>query len=781
MIKKILLTLITGAWLWLLFYPWPGIPRLGKLFIITTSALKIGGVDDYAETWPKNPFGESTIAYDSLGVPHIFAPTEEAAAFAIGWAQANDRLFQVEMMQRTVLGKLSEVAGERALNRDLFWRKFRFEKLATEWENQFKLEAPITYQQFEAFCAGYNAYIANMPFEKLPIEFHLLDFKPSKISPQTMYFLVRYMAYTLAHDPVDIAFSATKALSASDSLIQLYFPHSGPSVVPLFPEKEFDFKALLSPTNFSNTLSTPLSNLEPIQDYKQLGSNNWVVHGKKTKNGYPILCNDTHLEIAYPGTWYEMHIVVNNTYRHGLAIAGSPYIVSGFNKHLSWGMTNATWDLTDYYVLDWKDNNTYFVDGKPLVAASFTDTIAIKGQKPYVKTWQESIFGPLDSINGQYLATRWVGVLPSFEAKAFEGLAKAQSVQEAQKALEHFWLPAQNFVLADIKGNIALTTAGYAQPKPLFARGIKIGNTQNALYPYILLQSQLQSNNPEKGFLFSANANQVDAPNSAYLGYRFAPSHRSRRINQVLLANNQITELDMARLHADVLDLDWENLKPIIEKHIQNPKFNTILQGFDGNFNLENHQATLFYQFKERLLALLIKEIHPALPLWPLDEVMYDLCKKNDSLPNLKGNLFALSPLFNQAADSSLAFLEQKFGPNHKQWLWGKYHQSKFMHIAQIPQLSPPPIQTPGNQRTVNVSSGKDNTHGPAMRTLISMLPQGAQAQIVITGGQSGRFNSPNYNNQMKDWLQVQYHQVQLPQNIEEGYFKKQITLTSPH
>jgi acyl-homoserine lactone acylase PvdQ len=169
--KKVLGLVFTALLYLLLLYPLPNMPRLHKLLLYPTSALVIH--QEYAEgkPLPKQDYGDIQIGYDSLGIPNIYAENDMAAAWAMGYCQARDRLFQMEMLVRAVNGTLTEVVGEKALKSDMWWRKFRFEQKALAQIEDLKTRFPEEHAKLLAYSEGVNAYISSMKYEEIPFEF----------------------------------------------------------------------------------------------------------------------------------------------------------------------------------------------------------------------------------------------------------------------------------------------------------------------------------------------------------------------------------------------------------------------------------------------------------------------------------------------------------------------------------------------------------------------------------------------------------------------------------
>lgn len=779
MLKKLLLSLLAVLVWAVLLMRIGDKPRMGKLLLYTTSPLQAGRGFDNEKTFKAGSWGSLSIGYDSLGVPFIFAKSDTALDFGMGYVHARDRMFQVEMIRRTVTGRLAEVAGPKALSLDLFWRKFGFEAKSSVWFEEVKQKYPAQAARLEAYTDGYNHYLNTMPYQELPAEFHLLDMAPGKMRPSDCYLLIRYMDFMLNYSENRLKHAELQNL-ISDSLYQFYYPGITKDAFPMYQglaPKPGDWQALLA--NRSNAPSqVRVGGLFPGAKTEQdaassLGSNNWVVAGPKSQTGFPILCNDTHLGITLPPVWYEVHRKSNSGKVHGLSIPGAPFIISGFNDSVAWGITNATWDLVQFYQLETRGANEYVLDGQTVAYQSRFDTIEVRGGSPQYCHFKESVFGILDTFDGKWLAMDWVGLQNSHEELAFEGLMKSCNVQQMQAALQHFKQPAQNFILADAQGNIGLMTCGLASLPTKPVRGILKGNNRSDKIPFVQLQQVLQQINPAKGYLASANQHQVAGPLADLISLRYESPARGRRIHQLLEAKKLLSPKDMMHIQGDIVDSEWEILKTPLLRALP-AEIQPYLNNWDGRCDTNSVAATIFYCMKLNMPRVLGKLLYSNLSYLPQDVHLFHLVEKQKSLP-ITGGKIATDSLIRLSWDSARAELTQKLGKDLNSWKFGRYHRFVIQHIAKLAPFSLEEVPANGNNRTVNVSSRMPASHGASMRTIIALSPQGPKAWMLVSGGQSGRINSRNYSDQVKDYHSVKYHEVRYPEEFNAKVYSTTI------
>lgn len=759
-----------------------GRPPLSKIFIFNNSFLVIGLTEEIHESFGSSDYGSLEIGYDSLGIPSIFAENDLAAAFGVGYCHGRDRLFQIEMLMRTVKGQLCEIVGPKALTVDKFWSKFHFESKAIEWYSKLETIDPEEYKRAEAYAEGMNTYIESLNHDELPFEFHLLGFEPSTFEPYQIYLLLRYMSWNLNYSTQDLAYTSTKQ-GMNPIVFKQYYPNSNPYALPILAELNNTDSLLQSifngPKKPVKESATPKEEVAHTSifpaDRAPIGSNNWVVSGSKTRSKNPILCNDTHLGLKLPSTWYEIHIQVGKEYCHGLSIPGSPYIISGFNNNVAWGMTNATWDLTDYYPVETAEDGTFALAGKPLKVDSTLTTIKIKGEDDYEYMVYTSEHGVIDMIEKTNYLVNWIGMIESHESIAFGKLIKAKNIEDQFVALSYFTQPPQNFVVADIDGNIGLATCGSAAIHSRITHGVSTP-LDNDDYPvYTPMNDILKVVNPEKGYLSSANQDQVSGNLGAFLSYGFTGSSRAKRIDKVLRNGKHIDQTFMANLQMDHQDIEWEILKPKILKYVSK-EAHTYLANWDGVCDSASIAASLYVTMRYALLENLAQMAFKNTPTFlPNSELLINYISQYDTLPGEKGPVL-VSKLMKASWETTKNKLKENLGEKMYDWHYKNIHKTYIQHITALEALSADPFPSFGDANTVNVAGGLTVTHGPSMRTIIELNPKGNNAWMMITGGQSGRFENKNYQDQITDFRKGTYHKIKLVDAFAESNYVKTIS-----
>ncbi|HEY6952517.1 MAG TPA: penicillin acylase family protein, partial [Bacteroidota bacterium] len=335
---------------------------------------------------------EVRIYRDDFGVPHIYAASDADGYFAVGYVQAQDRLWQMELIRRAGSGRLSEILGAPALNADRLFRTLGLSRIA---RRNAELLDPAVRNALQAYADGVNAFIVSHR-GKYPIEFDMLNVEPEPWTIEQSLVVSRLMAWELNMARwTDILMGELIQRFGEERAKDLfpYWPDGAPFILP---KEQKGKKAVSMPTQL----------MEADQSYRRLmgiedlssGSNAWVVAGTKTMSGKPIVANDPHLMLMAPGRWFELHLHTPNVDVAGPSIAGVPFVVIGRNERIAWGVTNAMMDDADYYVEDvdsvqFPTRYLYKNDWHPVI--QYADTIVVKDSLPVVYTSYWTQHGPI--------------------------------------------------------------------------------------------------------------------------------------------------------------------------------------------------------------------------------------------------------------------------------------------------------------------------------------------------------------------------------------------------
>ncbi|HJZ96581.1 MAG TPA: penicillin acylase family protein, partial [Candidatus Solibacter sp.] len=457
---------------------------------------------------------QASVAFDTLGVPHIRATTLDDALFAQGYVTAQDRLFQMDVLRRLNAGDLAEVFGTPALESDREMRRLRLRRIA---EEAYVTLPPADRAAFAAYTRGVNHYI-NAHLKNLPVEFTLAQYEPRPWS---------------VVDSLLICLNMYRSLSMSwrDDLVKRRMLTDGdPAKV------DFLFPIAAGPDG-------------------QPGSNAWALAGSRTASGKPLLTNDMHLEYSVPGIWYMTHIDAAGMNVSGVALPGAPGIIVGHNQRIAWGITNLHFDVQDLYIEQFDERTgRYEAAGQVEQARLEREIIRVKG-KPNVESvaWITR-HGPLFATEGSSrMVLRWVLGTNGLIEYPILDINRAQNWQQFTAALARFPGPAQNFVYADVDGNIGYHAAGKLPKRRGFTGDVPADASSGADWDGFIPFDQLPSiYNPPEGMIVTANQNPFPANYPYPVNGNFAPPYRVRQIRNLLAARKNWRAEEMLAVQTDI-------------------------------------------------------------------------------------------------------------------------------------------------------------------------------------------------------------------------------------
>jgi len=345
---------------------------------------------------------------DRWGVAHIYAQNQHDLFFAQGYVAAQDRLFQMELWKRSGQGRLAEVLGPSAVQRDINARLLSYHG---DMKAEYESYAPDTQQILEAFTAGINAYIESRLAPggpSLPLEFQLAGFKPEPWKPADC--LNRMAAFSMTGNAFDELEHAQVVSTVGADAASLLFDFDPP--VKLDPAPGTNL-AGLSPALLHNLVGSDTRIEFPRHPAE--GSNNWTVSGKLTRSGKPLLANDPHRVTAEPSLRYMVHLVAPGWNVIGAGEPGLPGVALGHNQNIAWGFTIFGLDQQDLYLEELNPANaSQYKTAKGWETVQVRKaTFGIRGAKSVEVDLKFTAHGPVLWEDGKRaLALRWVGAEP---------------------------------------------------------------------------------------------------------------------------------------------------------------------------------------------------------------------------------------------------------------------------------------------------------------------------------------------------------------------------------
>ena len=750
--------------------------------------------------------GPVEVIYDDRGVPHIFASSSEDAARAFGYVVARDRLFQLEMSWRSAAGRLSELLGGEALDYDRYIRRLG---LAWSADRDFAGLDPASYTAriVHAYADGVNAWIDGLDRRDVPLEYRLLGAKPSRWQPVYSLYLLKQMGWNLTYGVEPelrrLRLIAKVGREAADALM----PVNNPIQQPIQPNgrttPRFDFTPIPPPgepdraaAELARSLELALGPLPVDADAESdphLGSNNWAVAPERTESGHALLAGDPHLGLTLPSIWYEAHLAVPGELDvYGVTTPGVPTIVIGFNRDVAWSFTNTGADVIDYFEEKFDDPERprhYEVDGewRPL-ELRLEEYRGRGGEILAVDTLYATHRGPVIGRDDRMLSMRWTVLEGSGAMDALLSAAKTSSVAEYLVAMESFDAPAQNAIVADRSGTIAIRSTGSFPLQP-DGSGLVVRDGTSSASDWIGLwppERYPGSIDPEQGYLASANQQPVDPRvDSTYLGADWVSPWRAMRINQLLAANDAVTPDDMRRYQTDPGNARADMFVPFfldaVERRATTAEVDEraseaagLLADWDRRYTKDNERAVLFELAMDELYdrtwdellrdpeeggpsrrvftpasAIQASLLHQPESLWWDDARTTDVREDRDAIL-----VASLAAAFKSARELYGA-------PEAGGWRWDEIRHANIYHLLNLAPLSALGIPVQGGPGNLNPSSGR-GTDGASWRMVV-MMGSEVEAWSIYPGGQSGVPVSSRYADRIGKWAEGELEKVLFP------------------
>ncbi|MFH0991439.1 MAG: penicillin acylase family protein [bacterium] len=736
---------------------------------------------------------------DEYGIPHIFSESEYDAYFAVGYVHAQERLWQMELMRRAGQGKLAEVLGEPALNIDKMFRTIGIWKMTPELLAELSQE---TRDDLQAYADGVNRFI-EISGGKLPVEFDLLDITPEPWQPEHSVLISRLMAWELNYSRwVDVTLGNLVEVLGVEKAREIFpdWPEGAPTILPdEIKGKKIaqEMRELLdADRNFRSLIGT--GGLES-------GSNAWVVSGSKTVSGKPLLANDPHLLFSNPGRWYDLHLVAPGLDVQGVTLAGVPFVVIGRNRHIAWGVTNAMADDQDFFI-EAVDSilhpSRYRFNNAWRTIHQSVDTIFVKDGAPVFLTIYRTHRGPLINrmersaqVSKHLISMRWVGHDPSAEIETFRLLNRALNKDDFEDALKYYSVPAQNFVYADVDGNIGYRMGGRIPIRK--GKGPTLpfpGSTDEYDWKgYVPFEQMPRLFNPPQGFIAIANNKIVSNAYPYYISNLWEPHWRIERITEVLQSEEQSSVESFQKLQLDVVSIHARELVPIIlQSYATQPPPEKELQVFLNYFRnwkyemrVEDVATTIFHGFINSMIRNTFEDemgremlaLYDTLASVPLNTLTRMMKKgKSPWFDDVKTpGIETMNDMIHKSMREVFRDLHTQFGGEIKEWRWGIGHTVIFPHaFSGHPLLRPVftigPFPTGGSFSTVNkgdywLAAPFGHSVGPSTRQIFDLADVN-NGRAVTPPGQCGQVFSKHYDDQVSLWLAGSYRKTVMDREV---------------
>ncbi len=752
------------------------------------------------------------ILRDTWGVPNIYAQNEHDLLLAQGYVHAQDRLWSMYYYVRAASGTLSEVVGSAALTSDQELRTFGLRRAAEqEWAAMGAEEKAL----LQAYCDGVNAFIDSHR-NSLPLEFTVLGYTPESWSP------------------ID---SLTYANVISQSMVgnyRLEFLRAR-LIGEIGPEKTED---LLPPYDANKPLIIP----DGVQGYQWMrgvdfakldkldellgnsaaiwGSNNWVVSGQRTVSGKPILASDAHMSLSMPSLWYMNGLFGGRFHTTGFTLPGTPGVLIGHNDRIAWAITNLGADVEDLYIekLDDRTNPTkYEFQGQWKDIQVIHDTIGVKGADPVPLDIYITNHGPIinnavaDMTKAEPMALQWGGLGDSTLFTAILKLNAAQDWDQFREALRWWHMPGQNFVYADLDGNIGYQMTGkipVRQPQHDGLVPVPGWSGEYEWKGFIPYDELPHSFNPPQGFIATAN-NKVIGDDYPYrINEEWDPGYRAARATQLLSANDHMDIAANQQIQGDTFSLPTAEIRPyMLEIKPQNDeetKAIALLEGWDQTFAADAVAPTLFetwywFLFRDTLedemdLSLATDylagqyERHGRLHIMAMTRMLPDANNPWFDDKQTPDVVETRADIVRRSLGEALDWLKEHRGDDMSTWTWGSVHQVNYVNLLArsgnplftwlyyVPAIPARGENFTLNAGTFNFDAPFSMAHGTSNRQIIDLSDFDSMVGIHSTG-QSGLVRHPNRTDMIPLWEDVEYVPVPFGREKIEGLAADTLTL----
>lgn len=706
---------------------------------------------------------------DARSVPYIEASTDADLYFIQGYVTASDRLWQMDLLRRVARGETAEIFGRSVLDEDRRWRRFGFAKIA---EESLRHISPKLRSALDNYARGVNAYIATLDDQTIPIEFKILQYKPRDWTAADTIVIGKVLSDALSTTwRIDLVRSSLQSIpkeKLADLTNQVtpydvvLFGKDAPAA-PVVNPRQKPGMAILDAADRDLALRERSLSRVGLYAEELAASNNWVVAGARTADGRPLLANDPHLQPSAPGIWYMVSLSTPKMHVAGVTFPGVPGVVLGHNDSIAWGATNVGPDVQDLYSEKFDSEGRYLTPTGWVEPKKRTEVIKFRPNplKPETESVSfevtETRHGPiiLEDAGNKY-ALRWTALDPkNSEFETFFGIDRVRNWQEFKNSIKTYGGASQNFIYADVKGNIGWYVAGK----------IPLRRTGDGSLPYdgstadgdwigsIPFDELPNLYNPPGGIIVTANQRTVGTTYKYPQMWRDAAAPwRARRILDSLNSKQKLTMDDVREIQLDVLNIPLLNLsKEIVKRQAASTDTLKDLQGWDGRMIADSRAALLVNEIRGCLADKIAAENRPV-PAAAIRERVLDWAVRDESkrwLPAAFHDYGAFLASCDTFARTSLAD-PKRFGPDDSKWVWGNVVRSRFPHpLASAPliggQFAIQSIPINGSGQTPNV--------GPfvSMR-LIASPGNWDLTRQVIPLGESGDPRSPFYRDQFEAW-----------------------------
>ena len=745
------------------------------------------------------------IVRDNANVPHIFGETDEDVFFALGYAHAQDRLWQMTLLRRTAQGRLSELFGPRTLETDKLLRRFDLYTLSVESvaDQDARTQAALT-----AYSAGVNAWIGEVNREargRGAPEMWLFNHAIAPWQPADSIAITKLMAVQLSSHLQDEVLRAQVSSRIDPARLADLMPDppgTGIAALPRFSELVPDAPEPGPAVDYAGGFLSPISERELAG-----ASNAWAAAPTRSASGSTLLANDPHLGFTAPAIWYLARLDLESGAVIGATIPGVPVVLSGRSAELGWGLTSSYLDDQDLLIeeVNPEDPSQYRTAEGWAPLRTRDSVISVAGEASVTIELQWTQNGPvippehysLSEIRppGHVIALSWTALSgDDTSLTAAMDIMAARTTGQAIAAAEAYVAPSQNLTVVDRNG-IALKTIGHVPARDpghqskgrLPVYGYVPQNQWQGVLPYA---DNPEIVDPEGGILGNTNNKVVERTFPNHVSYRYGDTQRVFRWRR-LMQERQVHNRDsFIAAQLDTVSFTARSLLPLIGADLwytgdaapdgtperRRQQALDLLAEWNGEMNEHLPEPLIYAAWLRELQARLIRDelgplaegfTHPE-PLF-IERVFRDIdgasawCDVRQSAPTE-----TCTDISRQALDAALVWIDETYGTSIESLRWGDAHQATHDH----PVLGEAPVlkwfvnirqSTSGGDNTLlrGRTSGAapdpfHNVHGAGYRGVYDFADPDSSVFIISTG-QSGHPLSRHYDDLSELWRRGEY------------------------
>jgi penicillin amidase len=725
-----------------------------------------------------------TVRRDAHGVPHIEAANQDDLFVAQGYVTAQDRLWQMDLLRRNANGDLAEILGPSLLEHDKAQRVLQIRTTA----RRIYANLPAADRaRLDDYARGVNLFIGQHQ-NSLPAEFRLLFYRPQPWSGADSVSVGLMMVQMLdTHWDVKLSRERIAAKLNNPKLesdlypvgswrdrpptgvqLDLSQPHPEPPASEEQDDEDERTQASIAPPAQEDLRALRTALGLPACTGCTPGSNNWVISGRHTASGKPLLSNDMHLPLTEPNPWLMADLRAPGYHAAGVTAPGMPFVIAGHNDHVAWGFTALYADVQDLYIekLDGKGN----YEGNdaawhPLVVDH--EVIRVRGGKDVTVDVQSTEHGPL--LNPLFtketrpIALKWTLYDPALNTLPFYSMNVAANWTEFSAALGTWCWPTQNVVYSDDQGHIAYQAVGRVPLRPAGLAGAPIQDARHEWNGYIPSDQMPSAVDPPSGFLATANSRVTTEKSPHPLSLEWVDPYRIERIYKALQGRDQLKPADMIAVQTDVYSEVDQELGHRFAYAIDHTagvddrlrQAADLMRSWDGKLTTDSAAASIVTQARRAFWPLILE------PKLGKDAQEYRWSESNFAEEEIimHGSADWLPPgakdwdaLLTEAVRKGME--KGKASGDVARWSYGSWHVVDIEHplarfLPLLGRLAGTGAQPQSGDTTTVKQVGRD--FGPSQRfTMDWSNIDGSTENIVL--GESGDPLSPYFRDQWNDW-----------------------------